>query len=205
MDKLQLCAKAFQKLLEYEYHFIIGRKGKLREFYLNFDKADFHHLSGLHKLKDIAQIQQGKRNKIFDQIISGEITQVLIEKSVYYEQMQGRIFPLTDLEKMLDDNQMIFRYNEKVHKFSLIKADYLLEGQAYEIPSFLFLGKRNDDEMEQMCRTFFRAEKKDYTQGQSQYTLLKKEKKHLPSGEITIQYDRLTPKSHLNDHCVTPK
>ena len=168
MDKLQLCAKAFQKLLEYEYHFIIGRKGKLREFYLNFDKADFHHLSGLHKLKDIAQIQQGKRNKIFDQIISGEITQVLIEKSVYYEQMQGRIFPLTDLEKMLDDNQMIFRYNEKVHKFSLIKADYLLEGQ-------------------------------------SQYTLLKKEKKHLPSGEITIQYDRLTPKSHLNDHCVTPK
>ena len=106
MDKLQLCAKAFQKLLEYEYHFIIGRKGKLREFYLNFDKADFHHLSGLHKLKDIAQIQQGKRNKIFDQIISGEITQVLIEKSVYYEQMQGRIFPLTDLEKMLDDKRI---------------------------------------------------------------------------------------------------
>lgn len=61
---------------------------------------------------------------------------------------------------MLDDNQMIFRYNEKVHKFSLIKADYFLEGQAYEIPSFLFLGKRNDDEMEQMCRTFFRAEKR---------------------------------------------
>ena len=55
MDKLQLCAKAFQKLLEYEYHFIIGRKGKLREFYLNFDKADFHHLSGLHKLKVTVQ------------------------------------------------------------------------------------------------------------------------------------------------------
>ncbi|MDD6038333.1 MAG: PBECR4 domain-containing protein [bacterium] len=90
MDKLQLCAKAFQKLLEYEYHFIIGQKRKLREFYLNFDKADFHHLSGLHKLKDIAQIQQ------------------------------GRIFSLSDLEKMLDDNQMIFRYNEKVNKFSLI-------------------------------------------------------------------------------------
>lgn len=35
MDKLQLCAKAFQKLLEYEYHFIIGRKGKLREHLRN--------------------------------------------------------------------------------------------------------------------------------------------------------------------------
>jgi hypothetical protein len=38
--------------------------------------------------------------------------------------------PLTDLENMLDDNQLIFRYNEKVHKYSLIQADYLLEGNA---------------------------------------------------------------------------
>lgn len=194
MDLLQECALVFQTLFAYEYHFVIGRKGQLREFYLTFEKADFHHLSGLHKLKDIAQIQQGMRGKIFEQILNGNISSELIEKSAYYEQMRGRILPLTDLEKMLDDNKMIFRYNEKVHKFSLIKADYLLEGQANSIPSFLFLGKRNDDEMEQMCRTFFRIEDKDYTEGQPQYTLLKKEKRHLPSGVVTIQYDRLTPK-----------
>jgi hypothetical protein len=194
MDILQECALAFQELLVYEYHFVIGRKGQMKEFYLNFDKADFHHIAGLHKLKDIAQIQQGMRDKIFDQIISGGISLSLIEKSAYYGQMRGRILPLTDLEKMLDDNQMIFRYNEKIHKFSLIKADYLLEGQANLIPSFLFLGKRNDSETEQMCRTFFRIEDKDYTKGQPRYTLLKKEKKNLLSGEITIQYDRLTPK-----------
>ena len=39
---------------------------------------------------------------------------------------------LAGLEHFLDDNQMIFRYNEKVHKFSVIKADYLLEGHFSE-------------------------------------------------------------------------
>lgn len=194
MDILQACALAFQGLLAYEYHFVIGRKGKMREFYLNFNEADFHHLAGLHKLKDIAQIQRGMREKIFNQILIGKIPLSLIEKSVYYDKMKGRILPLTDLEGMLDDNQMIFRYNEKVHKYSLIKADYLLEGQANLIPAFLFLGKRTDNEEEQMCRTLFKIEKMDYTQGQPRYTLLKKEKKHLPSGTVTIQYDRLSSK-----------
>lgn len=194
MDILQACALAFQGLLAYEYHFVIGRKGKMREFYLNFNEADFHHLAGLHKLKDIAQIQQGMREKIFNQILIGKMPLSLIEKSVYYDKMKGRILPLTDLEGMLDDNQMIFRYNEKVHKYSLIKADYLLEGQANLIPAFLFLGKRTDNEEEQMCRTLFKIEKMDYTQGQPRYTLLKKEKKHLPSGTVTIQYDRLSSK-----------
>jgi hypothetical protein len=123
MDLLQQSAWAFQHLLGYEYHFIIGRKGQMREFYLNFDKADFHHLAGLHKLKDIAQIQQGMRDRIFDRILSGEISLSLIEKSAYYGQMSQRILPLTGLEDMLDGNQMIFRYNEKAQKYSLIKAD----------------------------------------------------------------------------------
>ena len=191
MDLLQECALAFQSLLVYEYHFWIGRKGQLKEFYLTFQKSDFHHLAGLHKLKDIVQIQQGMREKIFDDILMGKLTMKQLQKSIYFEQMSGRIFPLIGLENMLDDNNMIFRYNEKMHRFSLIKADYLLEGYANDIPSFLFLGKRKDNESEQMCRTFFRIGDIDYTEGQPQYTLLKKEKKHLPSGIISAQYNRL--------------
>jgi hypothetical protein len=90
---------------------------------------------------------------------------------------------------MLDGNNLIFRYNEKIQKFSLIKAEYLLEGNADDIPAFLFLGKRNDDEKEQMCRTFFRVGDKDYTIGQPQYTLLRKTKRNLRTGEVTVQYD----------------
>lgn len=194
MDLVQKCALAFKELLVYEYHFVIGRKGKIKEFYLSFAKTDFHHLAGLHKLKDIAQIQRGARDRIFEQIIAGKISMELIKKSSYYEQMKERIVPLTGLEEMLDGNQLIFRYNEKAHKFSMIKADYLLEGGANFVPCYLFLGKRNDDEKEQMCRTFFRIGDKDYTQGQSCYTLLRKEKRNLLTGEVFIQYDRITPK-----------
>ena len=194
MDLLKECALSFQVLLEYEYHFVIGRKGQLREFWLGFDKADFHHLAGLHKLKYIAQIQQGMREKIYQKILQGDISMDLLEKSSYYGEMEGRILPLTGLEQFLDDNQMIFRYNEKIHKFSMIKADYLMEGNANLIPSYLFLGARKDDEKEQMCRTFFRKEDKDYTDGQPKYTLLKKEKLHLPTGNMLVQFDKLLPK-----------
>ena len=185
---------AFEALLNYEYHFIIGRKGQLKEFYLTFDKSDFHHLIGLHKLRDITQIQQGMREKIFYKILRGEISEELIKKSSYYDQMESRIVPLTSLEEMLDGNNLIFRYNEKIQKFSLIKAEYLLEGKADNIPVFLFLGKRNKDEKEQMCRTFFRIEDKDYTEGQPKYTLLKKEKVHLPTGNAVTQFDKLSMK-----------
>ena len=183
---------SFEALLNYEYHFIIGRKGQLKEFYLSFDRSDFHHLIGLHKLRDIAQIQQGMRGKIFDKILRGEISEELIKKSSYYEQMESRIVPLTSLEEMLDGNNLIFRYNEKIQKFSLIKAEYLLEGKADSIPVFLFLGARNNDEKEQMCRTFFRVGNKDYTIGQPQYTLLRKEKKNTLTGGVVVQYDRLS-------------
>lgn len=126
MDLLRECAVAFQRLLGYEYHFVVGRKGQIRE-----------------------------------------------------------------LEMILDDNETVFRYNEKAHKFSLIKADYLLEGQMRLIPVYLFLGKRCNDELIQMCRTFFRKEDKDYTQGQPRYTLLKKEKKNVQTGETIVQYNSL--------------
>ena len=192
MRDIQKCAMSFEALLNYEYHFIIGRKGQLKEFYLSFDRSDFHHLIGLHKLRDIAQIQQGMRGKIFDKILRGEISEELIKKSSYYEQMESRIVPLTSLEEMLDGNNLIFRYNEKIQKFSLIKAEYLLEGKADSIPVFLFLGARNNDEKEQMCRTFFRVGNKDYTIGQPQYTLLRKEKKNTLTGGVVVQYDRLS-------------
>ena len=67
-----------------------------------------------------------------------------------------------------------------------------MEGVANEISAFLFLGKRNEDEKEQMCRTFFKIGDVNYTQGQPQYTLLRKEKRNLVTGEVVIQYDKLS-------------
>ncbi len=192
MDLLKQCATAFSNILAYQYHFVNGRKGIKKEFMLTFDKADFHHLVGLHKLRDITQIQQGMRSKIFDDILNDKINMGLIMKSQFYSEMVMRIEPLIYLEDMLDNNQLVFRYNEKAHKYSLIKADYLLEGQCRDEKAFLFLGEREKGGL-QMCRTFFPKSGKDYTQGQPQYTLLKREKVRLSDGMVETQYNRLVP------------
>lgn len=65
MDLLYQSAKAFDHLLPFEYPFTIGRKGNALSFILDFDSADFHHLSGLHKRKDHVRFTTGKRSDIF--------------------------------------------------------------------------------------------------------------------------------------------
>ena len=167
MDLLMECAMVFERLLPYEYHFVLGRKGKIKEFVLNFDKSDFHHLAGLHKLKDNARLQYGKRSDILDDVLKNKIRTNVVERSVYYKNMQMRLKPLVHLEEFLDTNDMIFQYNEKVNKFSSIKADYILKNQYHSLPIYLFLGERNNSGL-QMCRTFFPKESKDYTVGQPQ-------------------------------------
>lgn len=144
-------------------------------------------------MRDNVRIQTGKRSDVFHEILNGKITGEQIRKSEFYSEMSARLEPLCHLEEFLDDNHLIFRYNERVHKFSLIKADYLLENQYYNMIIYLFLGAR-ENENDQMCRTFFPKQDKDYTVGQAQYTLLKKEKISLLDGSIEVQYDRLTKK-----------
>lgn len=73
----------------------------------------------------------------------------------------------------------------------MIEADYLLTSPYEENDIYLFLEKTKESER-YFCRSFFPKEEKDYTKGQAVYTLLYKEKIYLSSGDIYIQYDRLT-------------
>lgn len=191
MDLLKKCALGFNILLKHKYHFILGRKGKLKEFTISFDKSDFHHLAGLHKLKDNAKIQYGKRADVFDSILTGKITLEQIQKSEFYSEMEKRLEPLCYLEEFLDNNDLIFRYNKKINKYSVIQADYLLENKYLNQIVYLFLGARAENESEQMCRTFFPKQKIDYTLGQEKYTLLKKEKINIETGKEEVLYNRL--------------
>ena len=96
---------------------------------------------------------------------------------------------------MLDGDQLVFRFNKKVLPYSAIDGDFLLkmgDGIALNI-SFLFIDK--EDCGNYFCRSFFPMERTDYTKNQMQYTLLKKEKINLNTGETIVQYDRLTPKT----------
>lgn len=191
MDKLHTCAKAFEKLLNIQYRIIIGRKGKSAELRIVFSKWDFHHLSGLGKLKDL-RIAKKNREIVFNEILNGQTTYQSICISRYLPLIENRFAPLTCIEQLLDNNQLVFRYNKKRNQFSLIEADYLLSTPLQGNDIYLFLAY-NDSSDSYFCRSFFPKEKTDYSKGQAIYTLLYKEKIYIPTGETIIQYNRLTP------------
>lgn len=192
MDKLCNCVTAFEKLLDIQYRIIVGRKGKATELCIGFSKLDFHHLMGLGKLKDL-RIATRNRGIVFDEILSGKTTYETISKSRYLHLIENRFQPLAQIETLFDNNRLVFRYNIKLNRFSLIEADYLLSTPYAENDVYIFLA-RQDDTGHYFCRSFFPREQKDYTAGQAVYTMLYKEKIRLSTGEVQIQYDRLAPK-----------
>lgn len=200
MDKLTGCVAAFEKLLNIQYRIIVGRKGKATELCIGFSKLDFHHLMGLGKLKDL-RIATRNRGIVFDEILSGKTTYETISKSRYIHLIENRFYPLAQIEKLFDDNRLVFRYNKKINRFSLIEADYLLSTPCEGADIYIFLAKQADNG-HYFCRSFFPKEQKDYTKGQAIYTMLYKEKKCLSTGNVEIQYDRITPKSTAKPaHC----
>lgn len=195
MDLLQMSAIEFNKLIKYQYHFKIARKNVLKEFVLNFEKEDFYHLAGLHKLKDIAKVQERKHSTVFQNILDGEITLNNIIRSDMYSEMENRLLPLTHLQYCLESNQIIFQYLEKNIKFSRIQADYLTEYADNADIVFLFLRERrsakNKDDISKVCceSIFPRSEGRDFSFGQPVYTLLYKSKIDLMNNSQMVLYD----------------
>ena len=194
MDKLLSCATAFEHLLNVQYRIIIGRKGKSVELRIGFSAMDFHHLMGLGKLKDL-RIARKNRERVFQDILEGRTGYQTISASRYIGSIENRFEPLSYIERLLDDNRLIFRYNNKQNDFSLIEADYLLSTPHAGTDIYIFVAQ-NESTRLYYCRSFFPRERKDYTAGQSIFTMLYKEKIDLITGDITIQYDRLTLKTN---------
>lgn len=193
MDQLLECAIAYQKLLNTAYRIILGRKGKQTKLSIYFETVGFHHLIGLHKLRDL-RIARENREKVFHDILNGKITYSSLLQSKYFDFIQQRFLPFSNLESLLDQNRLVFRYNKKLNCFSLIEADYLLSTPYAETDIYIFLAKQ-DDTGQYFCRSFFPKEQKDYTERQAIYTMLYKEKICLSTGEVQVQYDRITPKN----------
>ncbi len=92
------------------------------------------------------------------------------------------------LQEILDNNNLVFRYNEKLNTYSMIQADFLLS-TPYEGNDIYIFVSRNEDET-YFCRSFFPKSEKDYTLKQTKYTMLYKEKVNIYTGENVIQYNK---------------
>lgn len=195
MDKLQMMSLTYKSIMQTQYYFEIAKKHVVHKFILDFEKADFFHMAGLHKLKDVTILQTRKNKElIFDGISKGDISFAQIENSFFYHDIEKRLSYLGKLQGILDSNQIVFQYLENKNKASCIKADYLLEEGYEEDIVYIFLSERNrkaqHDVPVMCCRSFFPMEQLDYSRNQPSYTLLKKIKTDMADGSRTVQYDR---------------
>ena len=193
-DKLHRCALAFKKLIDPQYEIIIGRKGQMSKIILNFSETEFVHLAGLHKLVDNEFFRTASRKKVFDYAVDGKISYDSLTKSENFDFVKDRVEYFEFLESMLDSNDIIFKYNSKKNIFSLIQADYLLQSAHDSRDIYIFLDRLENSDFH-FCRSFFPKGDKDYTAGQTKYTLLYKKKINKTTGESEIQYDKLFDKS----------
>lgn len=190
MDPLLERALAFQKLLDIEYEIVLGRKKRRTDLHIHFEPFHFHHLIGLHKLKDLYVARQN-REKVFDNILSGKLCYEMITRSRFYPGIQRRFESFLELETLLDKNELVFRYNTKLNQFSVIEADYLLSTLHDKREMYIFLTGENAVDS-YICSSFFPKEKMDYTKGQMRYAMLYKAKRNKLTGTCEIQYDRLS-------------
>ncbi len=190
MDKLRKCADEFDKLTDVQYNIIIGRKGKTIKIQLRFYKDNFHHLLGLHKLKDLSLARENRGN-VFEKILAGEITLDFIKKSQYYSNIKGRLEPLTNLGDLLESDNVTFKYSQKFNPSSKINADYLLTVEFNDNDTYIFI-KKFDVVDEYFCRSLFPKTDKDYTAGQTKFALLYKDKVVLSSDDKSVLYQSST-------------
>lgn len=185
MELLKDCATKFLELLNYKYHIVIGRKGKSVEFDLVFEKTDFHHLAGLHKLIDNDFIRTSEREKIFDSIINGDVLEEKLSKSSFYIEVENRLPSLLRLEELLDNNDLIFHFSKKIDPTTKINANYILKCNMDTNVIFVFIIENNGN---MKCVSQFPMGVKDYTLRQMKYTLLLKEKVDVRTNTIVSSY-----------------
>lgn len=168
-------ATAWTDLMTTEYIFVLGYKNKEYNLHLIFEKANFYHLSGMHYAKDVDfKITPNKMygEKLIDLIVSNKINACDIEKSKNWEKIKGRLEGIIILKKILESNFLIYQFAPNKLRFnSEISAKYLIHNPDLNLSLFLFL----DDTGERFyCKSIFSEQKRDYTQNQTQYKVLRK-------------------------------
>jgi len=143
------------------FELTIRKKNCTEHIEIRFTPDSFHHLAGLHKLKDIPQFQRSS-SKVFHEILSGKLTYNDISGSAYLPEMMDR---LTFHKEMFNIMNMKSLFFKSLHGyFKGIAADCVICSEFSEQPlySFLFL-TRSHNALLTPVSFFTRNEKTEYT------------------------------------------
>ena len=184
MDELINALFEFEKLLSVRYRFVFGKNKTLYDINISFNKMDFYHLAGLHKLNDLRFLHKNA-TAVYTDIKRGKINIDKIQKSSHYCEIENRIKALAHLEEFLDTAFEAYKYDIKKANGSKINADYLIRNKILDSIGLCFFVKNRDVFV---GSSFFLQDKKDYTINQMKLTLLKKEKINISTTDIELLY-----------------
>lgn len=195
-DHLQQAAIAFQKLLPVEYRIVLGRKGSAFELHITFQEDNFFHLSGLHKITS-SHIRRLTATKFFNSVLSGKISDSATNNYTSAPDILERIKVLAQLEKLLDGEQtMFFKYDANKVPFSKISASYLAKGvidDAQVVFSFFVKQPSNEvDKVNCYVNSIFPLTRYDFSERQTKYTVLLKEKINIAGSMILYRHKTFT-------------
>lgn len=153
-------SEAYEEILYNDYIYEL-EDGSVIKVY--FTKDDFHHLIGLHKLKDIAEVNKNKKStaNIYKDIRNKKITHKTIENSVFLEDMYKRMTNFQDIKEVVY-SKAIIRFDKKKVPSSLLKGDTLLyKEQLVENNILSLISKKRKNETICTPETFF-VQENDY-------------------------------------------
>lgn len=175
MDLLTEAANSYLRLINYEYEFVLGKKGELVNILLKFQEDNFFHLAGLHKLKDIYAISRLTKRAHISEILDCDLRSCY-QKSYFFQDVAPRLEILRNLEDFLDNDLLAFRFCKNL-AHSNIEADYLLEGKSL-IEGLLYIKNVG-------ARSIYVCSSLTTNDGKSRrlpkYTILQKEKRLIGS------------------------
>ena len=117
VDWLREAARGFAKLKNIRYDLLIAHAGKTLNLSIGFDNSHFHHIAGLHKLKDVDQLRLRRKRStamIFEEIMRGKISLATIENSAFLtSKIIERIKLAGMLESIMDADNLLFSFDAR--------------------------------------------------------------------------------------------
>ncbi|MHC5268486.1 PBECR4 domain-containing protein [Enterococcus sp. LJL98] len=170
MDLLKAAALEFRRLLNTEYYFLLGKKRNTYTINLIFNKSDFFHIAGLHKLKDL-HYRTRKTEDIFDDILNDELTFSDIKKSSFIEEAKERLVYLINLTSLIENNDTQLKWRHRANNRTKINCEFLLVNPVLPIEDYSFSEvylfiERHKSTQKNICKTFFPRSYQDYSHGQ---------------------------------------
>ena len=181
---------------------------KKLDLIITFEIEDCFHLMGLQYLKD-KQEARGKQ-RILKELLDNPIFRDSYLSSPFFSDMIiERIKCTKELARIIEDPNTVFRFiNKKLPFASRIKADFVLSNpDFYGKEVYLFLCWRDlRAESSLVCKSVFPKTDLDYTQNQTKWQILLKEKNCDSNTEVLFRYKDygLEPGQDLPSHLIPP-